>query len=55
MLAAAATNTCFRLQPLLRENRYVLNSDVALYLRTSDFRRIGVLDEDWVRWLASFP
>lgn len=44
----------FRLQPLLREHRRVLNSDVALYLRTSDFRRVGVLDEDWVRRFAFF-
>ncbi|OJA08223.1 hypothetical protein AZE42_09390 [Rhizopogon vesiculosus] len=44
---ATATNPCFRLQPLSRENRHVLNNDVALYLRTSDFRRVGVLDGDW--------
>ncbi|KAG1756209.1 P-loop containing nucleoside triphosphate hydrolase protein [Suillus paluster] len=44
---AAAMDACFRLQPLSREDRDVPNNDVALYLRTSDFRRVGVLDGDW--------
>ncbi|KAG2352635.1 hypothetical protein BDR07DRAFT_1436787 [Suillus spraguei] len=44
---AAATNAYFRLEPISREATDVLNHDVALYLRTSDFRRVGVLDGDW--------
>ncbi|KAG1843615.1 AAA-domain-containing protein [Suillus subalutaceus] len=44
---AAATNAYFRLEPISRETADVLNHDVALYLRTSDFRRVGVLDGDW--------
>lgn len=45
--AAVASNAYFSLQPILRETTDVLNHDVALYLRTSDFRRVGVLDGDW--------
>lgn len=44
---AAATNAYFRLEPISREATDVLNHDVALYLRTSDFRRVGILDGDW--------
>lgn len=44
---AAATNAYFRLQPISRKTANVLNHDVALYLRTSDFRRVGILDGDW--------
>ncbi|KAG0705248.1 AAA-domain-containing protein [Suillus ampliporus] len=44
---ATAMNACFRLQPLSREDLGVLNNDVALYLRTYDFRRVGLLDGDW--------
>lgn len=43
---AAATNAYFRLEPILRETDFPYR-DVALYLRTSDFRQVGVLDGDW--------
>lgn len=45
--AAVASNAYFSLQPISREITDILNYDVALYLRTSDFRRVGVLDGDW--------
>ncbi|KAG1766092.1 AAA-domain-containing protein [Suillus occidentalis] len=45
--AAVASNAYFSLLPISREPTDVLNHDVALYLRTSDFRRVGVLDGDW--------
>ncbi|KAG1754185.1 AAA-domain-containing protein [Suillus lakei] len=44
---AAAATAHFLLQPISRESTDVLNHDVAIYLRTSDFRRVGVLDGDW--------
>ncbi|KAG2115312.1 P-loop containing nucleoside triphosphate hydrolase protein [Suillus discolor] len=44
---AVATNAYFRLQPILRATADIFNHDVALYLRTSDFRRVGILDGDW--------
>ncbi|KAG1826708.1 P-loop containing nucleoside triphosphate hydrolase protein [Suillus subaureus] len=43
---AATANAYFRLEPISRETD-VLNRDIALYLRTSDFRRVGILDGDW--------
>lgn len=53
-VAAVATNAYFRLQPISRATADIFNHDVALYLRTSDFRRVGILDGDWVHRLSYF-